>query len=365
MREALRDLLRCPTCGGDLTLTSWAQDGEHIMEGVFVCQGDNGHWFPVRGGIPRMLAPEHRYEDEQDITWGKLHVNDLLAAGAAPNSVPTEADLLQLQQHTIRNFGFEWRTYDRFGWDDDTYDLDYTYAAFKKKAMLSDAQLTAGQLVLDAGCGNGRYAYAASQNGAAVIGMDLGHGVEPAFANTRDLPNVHICQADIFHPPFAPGTFDAAFSIGVLMHTGDARRATHTLARYVKPGGSLTVHLYGKGNPIYEFNDAWLRRLTTRMSIQRLMGFAERVSRFSAFLDRINQRRFVDRFFRVESHPHCMFDWYAAPIATHHTYPEVHGWFQEIGWQVAESGPQPKRKGLNRVLWRGRTVTVRGKRAAD
>ncbi len=137
MRDTLHKMLCCPTCGADLKLTIWEEDGEHVMEGVFVCEQDAGHWFPVREGIPRILAPEYRHEDQADITWGRLHVEDLITAGAAPNSVPSDDELLALQQHTIRSFGYEWQVYDRFGWDDTTYDLDYSMAAFHKKAIIS------------------------------------------------------------------------------------------------------------------------------------------------------------------------------------------------------------------------------------
>ena len=60
------------------------------------------------------------------------------------------------------------------------------------------------------------------------------------------------------------------------MHTGDAKRATAALARLVRPGGSLTVHLYGKGNVIYEAVDWMIRRWTTRHSIPRLQEVTNR-----------------------------------------------------------------------------------------
>jgi hypothetical protein len=94
--------------------------------------------------------------------------------------------------------------------------------------------------------------------------------------------------------------------------------------------------------------------------MERLLWLSGKLGGLAAFLERVDKRRFVDRFFRLDPHPHCIFDWYAAPIATHHTYPEVIGWFDEIGWTVVDRGSQPRRKGINRFLWRARTVTVRG-----
>jgi SAM-dependent methyltransferase len=244
--------------------------------------------------------------------------------------------LQALKHHTIRNFGFEWIEYARFGWDDPVWNLEYEEEVFRRKALLDPEQLN-GSLVLDAGCGNGRYSYWASRYGARVIGVDLGDGVESAAANTRDLPEVQIVQGDIFRLPFAPRTFDAVFSIGVLMHTGNAKQATASLSALVRPGGRLTVHLYGKGSIIYEVVDKVLRAWTTRLSVERLQAVTRRIYRTRQVLDRVRLTNFANRFVRIGSHPHIIFDWYAAPIATHHTYPEVRRWFREMGIPVVRT----------------------------
>ena len=54
-----------------------------------------------------------------------------------------------------------------------------------------------------------------------VVGIDLGDGVESAFALTRNLPNVHIVQCDIFKLPFKKA-FDYAFSDRQPTHQGAA-----------------------------------------------------------------------------------------------------------------------------------------------
>src|SRR5262249_43059186 len=154
-------------------------------------------------------------------------------------------------------------------------------------------------------------------------------------------PNVQIVQGDIFRLPFAAGTFDAIFSIGVLMHTGNARHATAALAKLVRPGGSVTVHLYGKGNLIYEAGDWSLRQWATRLAIERLQGVTRGFFRIRRALERVRLDTLANRFVRIGAHPHIIFDWYAAPIATHHTYPEVLAWFAEMRVPVVRTNASP------------------------
>jgi SAM-dependent methyltransferase/uncharacterized protein YbaR (Trm112 family) len=360
------ELLRCVRCGSKLTAIALGanQRGETV-HGVLQCQDDKcGQWYPVVRGVPRMLPPELRQALTRAFLaefQSALESRGLNLGGATPS---TEDPLHLLKQDTIRNFGFEWIEYARFGWDDPVYNIAYEEAVFRRKALLEPAELE-GRLVLDAGCGNGRYSYWAASYGARVIGVDLGDGVESAAANTRDLPEVQIVQGDIFRLPFAGRTFDAAFSIGVLMHTGDAKRATASLAGLVRPGGSLTVHLYGKGNIVYEAVDWTLRKWTTRMSVERLQRLTRRLYRSRQALERVGIANFAHRFVHLGPHPHIIFDWYAAPVATHHTYPEVLGWFAEMGLPVvrtsAEQGISRGRRMLRRLGGGAPVVTVRGK----
>ena len=58
--------------------------------------------------------------------------------------------------------------------------------------------------------------------------------------------NVHLAQADLFHLPFRRNSFDCIFSMGVLHHTPDCRRAVLDLIPFLKEGGTLAVWVYPK-----------------------------------------------------------------------------------------------------------------------
>jgi SAM-dependent methyltransferase/uncharacterized protein YbaR (Trm112 family) len=365
MRSWAAGLLRCIACGSTLESTAFevGPAGE-TFTGVLRCQSAGcSAWYPIVRGIPRMLPPDLRVGLTREFV-AKFQ-SELTARGVTTGAAQRAPDdpLHGLKQDTIRNFGFEWIEYSRFGWDDPVWNLAHEEALFRRKALLEPEELK-GTLVLDAGCGNGRYSYWASRYGARVVGVDLGDGVESAAANTRDLADVQIVQGDIFRLPFAERTFDAVFSIGVLMHTGNAKRATARLATLVRPGGSLTAHVYGKGNPISEAVDWTLRQWTTRLSIQRLQSVTRGLFRTRQALERAGLADFANRFVRIGSHPHIIFDWYAAPIATHHTYPEVLGWFGEMGLSVvrtnAEANLPLKQRIVRPVVGPPGVVTVKG-----
>src|SRR5262249_55027971 len=137
-------------------------------------------------------------------------------------------------------------------------------AVFRVKTGI-DPRALKGQLVLDAGCGGGRYARLLGGSGARVIGVDLSAAVEKASAACAEGPEGAGRQADPLALPLAEAVFDVAFSIGVLHHSPDPRRAFAQVAARVKPGGRLAVWLYRKNTLPQEAINTAARALTTRL----------------------------------------------------------------------------------------------------
>jgi SAM-dependent methyltransferase len=202
------DLLRCPACDGTLRAEAGepAADG-HVIAGTLTCAGCRAS-YPIVRGVPR-LTTGHR--DAQ-------------------------------VESTVDAFGYQWT---------------------QANAVLKDARFSApevfldfihpvqapwfrGKVVLDAGCGIGRFTINSARFGARlVIGVDLSASVDVAFDNTRHLPNVVIVQADILKLPLRRG-IDYAFSVAVLHHTADPRGAFLQMASKVVPGGSVSAWVYGR-----------------------------------------------------------------------------------------------------------------------
>lgn len=228
--------LRCPSCEGQLDLL---QD-THSTDAELKCVSCDLA-FPIIDGIPRMLLPALRTALLED-----GHVSGVDAK----------------QVETALSFGYEWQRFPEMYAQWEKQFLDYMQphnAAFFK-----------GKKVLDAGCGNGRFAYYAAKYGAEVWAIDLGPAIEVARKNTEGAGNIRIVQADLHNPPFAPESFDFIYSIGVLHHLPDPERAFQILLQYLKPGGEIQIYLYwtAERRPIKAMlltAVSFARRLTTRL----------------------------------------------------------------------------------------------------
>jgi SAM-dependent methyltransferase len=342
VKERLIEILACPVCGADLECTPESHDEGEIMEGRLSCRGCD-RIYAIRDGVPQLLPGEK-------------------------NTV---------KEATARSFGYEWETYDRWGIDpkpgeDQERRRRVEHNAFARKSLLEGAELE-GKLVLDAGCGNGRYMLQALDEGAEVVGIDLSGASDVAFRNVGRHPRAHVVRGDLLRLPFRPGVFDRIFSIGVLMHTPDARRAFASLVSRLQPGGAISIHVYSRGNPIYETVDAALRRRTTRMNLETLARWSERVEVVPkavlatkwVTLGRPILYQLLNCFVRLEPGHHYIFDWYSAPVATHHSYSEVFRWFAEEGVDVTASHYRRKNPVLRLLRSPAAGVTVKGRVRAE
>ncbi len=112
---------------------------------------------------------------------------------------------------------------------------------------LERLEVGAGDLVLDAGCGEGRHCFGMLSRGARVVGFDLDHDAmrdaskrlrkEAAAANSLG----EMAQGNIYHLPFADATYDRVICSEVMEHVHSYDNAAKELARVTKPGGKLAI----------------------------------------------------------------------------------------------------------------------------
>ena len=224
---------------------------------------------------------------------------------------------------------------------------DEDRATFAGRTGLSAADL-AGKVVLDGGCGMGRYLRIAAENAPALlVGMDLSGAVVAARELTADRPETAIVQGDLLHPPFLPGTFDQIYSIGVIDHTPDPRTAFLRLAELLKPGGRIAIWIYRRERPAVERIMNVHRAVSTRLLLSLLMRLSRWTAPLGGWKRRLNASRLwpVQRLgvvlhlltIGVSMHPDpevrvCdTLDWYAPRYLSRHTTSEVQAWFQEAG----------------------------------
>ncbi len=59
MNPDLMEILRCPVCRGELTLTVGTKDGAEIVTGTLACPRCRVD-YPIADGIPDLLPPDER-----------------------------------------------------------------------------------------------------------------------------------------------------------------------------------------------------------------------------------------------------------------------------------------------------------------
>jgi SAM-dependent methyltransferase len=112
---------------------------------------------------------------------------------------------------------------------------------------LARLRIAPGDLLLDAGCGEGRHCFGALDRGARVVGLDLdlaslakASGPLRVVAKTKGSFGAML-QGDVFRLPFRDATFDKVICAEVMEHVHDYPAAARELARITKPGGRIAV----------------------------------------------------------------------------------------------------------------------------
>jgi SAM-dependent methyltransferase len=142
----------------------------------------------------------------------------------------------------------------------------------------SDTTYPAGSTVLEAGCGVGAQTVTLARNspGAKITSVDI----SPASlaeaqqaAQSAGIRNVTFQQADIFHLPFAAGSFDHVFLCFVLEHLARPVEALRALKAMLKPGGTITVIEGDHGSAYYHpRSEAAQRAINCQVELQARAG---------------------------------------------------------------------------------------------
>jgi SAM-dependent methyltransferase/uncharacterized protein YbaR (Trm112 family) len=324
VRRELLDYLACPACGSVLTCHADEQMDEHIIDGRLKCTACEAEYLISRG-VPRMnssMTGLERVAQTFSYEWGAHHAGKLE------------------REETL------------WGLTNQEY-----WSYFLEATGLRDGEL-AGKAVLDAGCGSGRLTRMIADNGArVVVGVDIIEAVDGAFERSRQMPNVHIVQGNIFQLPLQKKAFDLVWSNGVIHHTPDARRAHEALAQMVRPGGLLYVWVYARRfNPFRFTKDVLDALRVTRLPEAALL----RISRLFAYISagmhtvyKVVRRippfrprsRFGKRTMRRRTVDELTLTWFDAlspEYDSRHSEAEVIGWFERMGYSQIRAIEEPK-----------------------
>lgn len=295
-----------------------------IISGELVCEQSR---YPVVDGIPRLLPPDS-------------------AAAAASESMT-----LQTQE----SFGYEWERFDQML-------PEYQEMVHNYFAIVPD-QLLEGALVLDAGCGMGRWARFIGERGVRrLYAVDYSRAIDRAAVVLATQGTTHCIQADVRHLPFRPQTFDFIYSLGVLHHLVNPDQGMGSVIGGLRHNGSLLVFLYyALDNRPAFFR--WLLRVVTiiRQVTSRLpkpvmyrlawligVGVYWPMARAAGALERVGLERIAKNVPLYWYHQYSLkfmigdaFDRFATPVEKRYSRRQIRAWLARYGLEVRFSDTLP------------------------
>jgi ubiquinone/menaquinone biosynthesis C-methylase UbiE len=139
-----------------------------------------------------------------------------------------------------------------------------------RNSMLRDfLDMKPGDVVLDLGCGSGRFCVWSLDSGAHVIGIDTG-----TFFAAEARAGVDLVAGELRQLPFADASVTKAYTIDVLEHLSpEGLQATlREVSRVLSPGGSLFVYTHVRQRSLFA---PVLKLIARTASAVERLGFAD------------------------------------------------------------------------------------------
>jgi len=312
MNPKFLDLLCCPQTGEPLHLDSSKTSSKgRVVSGALISR--SGRRYPIVRGVPRFVG-------EEDYT---------------------------------SSFGYEWNRWARVQFDSENLGKSmagHTTRMWEAVTRASDDRVKE-KIVVEFGCGPGRFLDVVRRKGGIAVGLDLSMAVEAASRNFADDPDVLIVQGDIFNPPFRQDSFDGGYAIGVLHHTPDPQRGLWSLAKIVKSGGWVACVVYPKQG-LYSYRSVErFRRITNKIKpilgyypalsyayfsasvIAPLLKMGKKIQGMRGLLRYLEEQWIVSLDYLPDLRWRALdtFDAITPVIASTHTGEQVRGWMKAAG----------------------------------
>jgi len=171
------------------------------------------------------------------------------------NFVPRFVD----PRNYTESFGYQWNLHNKTQ-HDSANGMELSRTRFIEETKW-DKKLD-GQLVLEAGCGSGRFTPHALETGATVVSFDYSDAVDASYLMNGKQDRLLIVQANIYETPFSSEYFDKVFCFGVLQHTPDPLGAFENLVTLLAGSGSIATDVYWKSIRSFFHVRYWLRPFT-------------------------------------------------------------------------------------------------------
>lgn len=209
----------------------------------------------IRIGIRRLLA--RRIRDENAVYDRDRYVADLRRRPIAENTADANTQHYEVptsfyQACLGRRLKYSGCLYPQ---GNETLDEaeEHMLALYVERARLKD-----GQSVLELGCGWGSLSLYLAEKfpGSRITGVSNSRTQKEYIdgeARRRGFTNLRILTADMNEFDIAPGQFDRVVSVEMFEHMKNYERLLKNIARWLKPGGLLFVHIFTHHRFSYHF----------------------------------------------------------------------------------------------------------------
>ena len=277
---ALRELLRCPACGGAFEFSG--------VEAA-ACKGCGAQRMREEG-LWKMFQPD----------------------------APYDGDITQMVKSFYEAHPFP-------GYDEsDTAQTMVEEARAGIYARQLGEQIPFNGRVLEVGCGTGQLSNYLGIAARTQFGADLclnSLRLAEGFRSRQRLNHVRLVQMNLFKPCFAPESFDVVLCNGVLLTTSDPEGGFRSIARLVKPGGHIVIGSY----------NTWGRLgVDARRVFFRLTG--GRMRWVDPYIRKVRMS--------PEKEDAWFHDQYLHPNETKQSMGEILGWFDRAGIEFVNAVPK-------------------------
>lgn len=242
MNSKLVEYLADPHDGRNLSLHIFEGDAQQVRSGVLL-NASSGKWYPIRDAIPSLFI-DHLREDHPG--WIEKFRPRLIKLGCdLPSREQTSGQFARIvQERKARDEQAE--AYDRM--------LAIKFLdLFERPAYRRVLQNQKSYLLLEAGCGTGRFTNLFSEMANEVIAADMSR--DSILRNItrwtgKTQGTVHFVHTDLTHLPAKSRIFDTVAHVGVYEHIPSRELREQFIAhaqRTLKPGGMLLLSAYRYG----------------------------------------------------------------------------------------------------------------------
>jgi SAM-dependent methyltransferase len=175
---------------------------------------------------------------------------------------------LNADDATIKGFGLEWSAFDQSKITNE--ELKSIFDGYFE--LIDLAKLPSDAVIMDVGCGSGRWAQFAAKYCKVIHLVDPSiDALAVARRNLSDYVNCEFHHASTENLPVADRSCDLVYSLGVLHHIPDTASGIKDCVKKLKPGAPFLVYLYYRfdNRPLW-FRGLWwisnlLRKLLSRL----------------------------------------------------------------------------------------------------